>query len=158
MGEKRTLKREKEKNHFFLNLHSEKENFHFFPKNFYCWVSNFLTKENHFKLETQGFTVYFSFKQKICATFVKCKNQEGHFYGIVLANMDNKPFKVIRSYNMVIFVWGNNKLGTCEKNVFISWKVTFIWMKILNHIVCNLNWIECQFNSSLIQFNSNSSI
>jgi hypothetical protein len=98
LGGKRTLKREKEKNHFFLNLHSEKENFQFFSqKLFIAKCQNFLPKENHFKLETQGFTVNFSFKQKIRATFVKCKNQEEHFYGIVLANVDNMPFKVIRS-------------------------------------------------------------
>jgi len=34
LGGKRTLKREKEKSHFFLNLYSEKGNFQFFPKFF----------------------------------------------------------------------------------------------------------------------------
>jgi hypothetical protein len=87
-------KRERKKP-FFVDLHTQKRKIlNFFPKPFIAKCQNFFQKGNHFKLETQGFTVNFSFQQKIHATFVKCKNQEEHFYGIVLANMDNRPFKV----------------------------------------------------------------
>jgi hypothetical protein len=55
LGGKRTLKREKEKSHFFLNLYSEKGNFQFFPKIFLSQVSKFLPKRKSLQVGNSRF-------------------------------------------------------------------------------------------------------
>jgi hypothetical protein len=40
-----------------------------------------------------------------------------------------------------------------EKNELILWKLSSIWMKILNDIAFNLNWIEFRFYSIGFKYN-----
>ncbi len=37
------------------------------------------------------------------------------------------------------------------KNELLLWKLSFIWMKILNNIACNLNWIQILLKKNKIQ-------
>jgi hypothetical protein len=37
------------------------------------------------------------------------------------------------------------------KTEFILWILSYIWMKILNDITCNLNWIQIQLKGNKIQ-------
>jgi hypothetical protein len=41
-----------------------------------------------------------------------------------------------------------------EKNELILWKLSSIWMKILNDITCNFNWIESNYDLIRLKFNS----
>ncbi len=58
-----------------------------------------------------------------------------------------------------LHIISENQLTDWLKNKFILWKLSFIWMKILNDIACNWNWIEFKYiewnlNSIWIQFNN----
>jgi hypothetical protein len=47
--------------------------------------------------------------------------------------------------------WWNDEI-----NELMMWKLSFIWMKILNDVAQKCNWIQIQFNLDWIQINLNS--
>jgi hypothetical protein len=40
------------------------------------------------------------------------------------------------------------------KDELILWKLSFIWMKYLNNIACNLNWIQIPLKRNKIQISA----
>jgi hypothetical protein len=67
----------------------------------------------------------------------------------------------VLTFNMWIIIFGFGLLSVTNDNEMMKkkrlfvWKLSFIWMKILNNIACNLNWkSNSQIEFKYIEWNS----
>jgi hypothetical protein len=59
------------------------------------------------------------------------------------------PLLLFHIWHFGVYYWWQSIDG---KNELILWKLSYIWMKILNDIACNDNWVK----NKILKVNSNS--
>ncbi len=77
----------------------------------------------------------------------------------ILASQCNIKIKFIYKLGLYLvtqYQWQRNDENDDEFNELMMWKLSSIWMKILNDATQKCNWIQMQFDLDWIQINSNS--